>query len=114
MAFAVPEQKKKTIKITTDTELELNCTTLMKFGLISTRSITMKSQYVQEEKQKKKEKKAKHSTAVKTQDAQQGKSAVALPAGDSEAEVQHETDCSLTGRTGNDRERLNKISQQSR
>lgn len=55
MAFAVSEQK-KTIKITTDTELELNCTTLMKFGLISTRSITMKSQYVRKEKQKKKKK----------------------------------------------------------
>lgn len=55
MAFAVSEQKKKeTIKITTDTELELNCTTLMKFGLISTRSISMKSQYVREEKQKEK------------------------------------------------------------
>lgn len=80
MAFAVSEQK-KTIKITTDTELELNCTTLMKFGLISTRSITMKSQYVREEKQNNK-KKAKHSTAVKRQETQGGKRAGALPAGE--------------------------------
>lgn len=59
---------------------------------------------------------------------QGGKRAGALPAGepteevkeqqkevgDNEAQVEHESDCYLTGRTGSDRDRLNKISEQSR
>lgn len=79
----------------------------------------MKSQYVREEKQKKKKSKAQHSTAVKTQETQQGNSAGALPAGepteevkeqqkeagDNEAEVEHLREWLLADRKDRQRQR---------